>query len=39
MNEGVIILFQDGKCGFFSTIYLYTHLSEVQELDETVLVW
>jgi hypothetical protein len=32
LNGGVVITFEDGRCGFFSTALLYKTLAQAEEL-------
>lgn len=38
-NDGVVIKFNDGRCAFYSCTYLYSKLSECEQLDESQLDW
>ena len=38
-NSGIILKFDDGRCAFYSCAFLYSKLSECEELDEADLQW
>lgn len=39
LNEGVVIKFADGQCGFYSSAFLFSKLSECEQLDEADVEW
>ena len=39
MNDGVIVQFDDGRCAFYSSAFLYAKLPECEELDEADTQW
>ena len=39
LNEGLVIKFDDGQCAFFSSAFLFSKLSECEELNEADIEW
>lgn len=39
LNEGVVLKFDNGKCGFYSSSLLFSLWSECEELNEADVEW
>ncbi len=39
LNEGVVIKFSGGQCGFYSSAFLFSKLKECEQLDEAEVEW
>lgn len=39
LNEGVVIKFANGHCGFYSSAFLFSKLGESEQLDEAEVEW
>lgn len=39
LSDGVVIKFENGQAGFFSSAYLFSKLSESKEMDEAAVEW
>ena len=39
MNDGIIVKFDDGKCGFYPSSLLYATLQHCKQLDEAKVQW
>ena len=38
-NDGLVVLFDDGTCVFFSTALLYAMIPEAELMDQTQILW
>lgn len=39
VNDGLVIKFDDGQCGFYSDAYLFSKLPECEALNEEDTEW
>ena len=39
LNKGLVIKFDNGRCGFYSSALLFSKILESDELDEADIAW
>lgn len=39
LNNGIVIKFDNGQCGFYASSFLFSKLSECEELNENDTEW